>query len=233
MINIVTLSKKIINYEIYLFSTIANLVLVSLLSTYKFISTKIELAKINLIENEHVKKLNSRRRRLIIAIRLRAKQIAYFVFGNLMGKDLSVALINQDDNLDGSTSIFYSNRLNDRQLLELIEKMDITMNYISFWPQSVKEILLHVESRLLLEADYASRLLNHTQYTRAQLNKDENSNFFDFRPVFISIVNQEFNLSNLVIQSCESLLTSDFIEPLEEKTKGIIFLIYNYVLLII
>ena len=62
--------------------------------------------------------------------------------------------------------------------------------------------------------------MNHCQSTRSSLSKDElNGNFFDFRPVFMTTINQEFEITNEVIRNCEALLTTDFVEPLEEKIK--------------
>lgn len=52
------------------------------------------------------------------------------------------------------------------------------------------------------------------------MSKDElNGNFFDFRPIFMTTINQEFEITNEVIQNCEALLTTDFVQPLEEKIK--------------
>lgn len=211
------LFRKIINYQIYLVTLSINLFIISTVSTYQLLSRCSMFTNQLIFHNRIANELNYRLRRPLKSIRKRLKKARLFVLGHFkQGDDLGAALTDQHH--ERSNSVFYSNKQNDHQILLLLEKMDMCMKWVSFWPNAIQLLIKHVEKRLEIEAEYCSQVLNHCQQTRAQLNKDDSTvAFFNFVPIFMTTINQEFELTNEIIQNCEALLTNDFVEPLESK----------------
>ena len=215
--------KNLINYQINLVTILTNLLIISIVTIYQFLNQFISASNQVLFHNRYSRRLNLRLRRLFAIARRRLKRNWNSILNYVLRRESNeIVLLQSNDSIDTNQSIFFSNKQNDHQILQIFDKMDLILNYVKFWPSSIRnEISNYVETRLYLEAEYASKILNHCQNARAQLNKEDEleDNFFDFRPVFMTTINEEFTICNEVIRNCELLLTSSFLEPLEDKLR--------------
>lgn len=143
------LFSELINYQISLVTILINLFIIAIVSACQLISDVSEVIYRLLFQNRLVKRLNVERRRLFAAIKRRLNR--YRIAGYLTKNDeLVVSSTEHDSGEVANQSIFFSNKQNDHQILALIEKMDIVLNWVRFWPVSVREVIKHVEKRLYL-----------------------------------------------------------------------------------
>lgn len=146
MVHYFKLFRELISYQISLVTILVNLIILAIVSAYQFTNHIPRITYRLAFQNRLVKRLNLERRRLFAAIRRKCNRY--------LTKNDDVSAIDSTAECSGNElanpSIFFSNKQNDHQILQLIEKMDIVLNWVRFWPLSVREVIKHVEKRLYL-----------------------------------------------------------------------------------
>ena len=146
MVHYFKLFRELVHYQISLVTILVNLLIIAIVSAYQFTSHISRIAYKLLFQNRLVKRLNLERRRLFAAIRRKCKR-------RLTKKNDDLSAIDSSANYGSEAanqSIFFLNKRNDHQILQLLEKMDVVLNWVRFWPLSVREVIKHVEKRLYL-----------------------------------------------------------------------------------
>lgn len=149
MVPCIRFLRELASYQISLLTILLNLFIITIVSTYQFVSDALNVTCRLLFRNPVARRLNLVRNRLSAAIRRKCKQCWYRTVGCLTkDDDLDVCI---DDSCETTNqSIFFSNKENDHKILQVLEKMDIVLNWVRFWPASVREVIKHVEKRLYL-----------------------------------------------------------------------------------
>lgn len=157
MVPCIQFLRELANYQISLVTILVNLFVIAIVSSYQFFSDVLDVTCRLLFRNRLAKRLNLERSRLSAVIRRKCKQYWYRIASYLTkNDDLSVWI---DDSCEAANqSIFFSNKQNDHQILQLLEKMDIVINWVRFWPASVREVIKHVENRLYLGEHRSAQL---------------------------------------------------------------------------
>ena len=112
-----------------------------------------------------------------------------------------------------------SNRETEMQLLKLLERMDLVLQWAANYSKSVDRLRDHLQQRLEVEIGYAEQLTHLCQKWRSQMANLGMNLDVPLQSLFECVVQAHMQQSNTIFGHCERLLTDDFKRPLKAQAQ--------------